>query len=90
MDSKTIIDAISNDSSVNRDDIQSIINSFSQVLAERIIDLDVIVIPGFGQFEGRKRNERLTVHPASGERLMVPPKLVLNFRPSGVLKNKIK
>ena len=89
MDNKTLIDSISSAAGIDREKVQSIVSSFCDVLAERCIDMDSIVIPGFGQFEARKRKERLTVHPATGQRLMVPPKLVMNFKPSGVLKNKI-
>jgi DNA-binding protein HU-beta len=43
----------------------------------------------FGNFEVRKREERLSVHPATQIRTLIPPKLVLNFRQSNVLKEKI-
>ncbi|MDE7510193.1 MAG: HU family DNA-binding protein, partial [Muribaculaceae bacterium] len=42
------------------------------------------------QFETKKRKERLTVHPATGRRLLVPPKLVVNFKPSGVMKSNLQ
>lgn len=89
MDNKTLIDSISSSAAMDREKVQSIVASFCEVLADRCVDLDTVIIPGFGQFEARKRNERLTVHPATGQRLMVPPKLVMSFKPSGVLKNKI-
>lgn len=89
MDNKTLIESIASASGISKEEVQSIINDFCQVLGERCVDLDTIIIPGFGQFEARKRNERLTMHPSTGLRLMVPPKLVMNFKPSGVLKSKI-
>lgn len=89
MDNKTLIESISSATSLNKDEVQSVIATFCEVLAERCVDMDSVIIPGFGQFEARKRRERVTVHPATGRRLLVPPKLVLNFKPSGVLKAKI-
>lgn len=89
MDNKTLIDYISSAVKMPSDDVSKIISDFCKVLGERCLDMDTIIIPGFGQFEPRKRKERLTVHPATGQRLMVPPKLVVSFKPSGVLKSKI-
>lgn len=89
MDNKTLIDKISETTDLSRDDVQSILSEMCNIVADSCIGMDSVVIPGFGQFEAKKRKERLTIHPSTGQRLMVPPKLVLNFRPSGVLKSKI-
>jgi DNA-binding protein HU-beta len=43
----------------------------------------------FGAFEVIKREERISVHPQSKERSLVPPKLVLNFKQSPILKEKM-
>ncbi|MDE5673785.1 MAG: HU family DNA-binding protein, partial [Muribaculaceae bacterium] len=53
-------------------------------------DLDSISVPSFGTFEPRKRLERVALHPASGKRLLVPPKIVLTFKPSVLLKQKTR
>lgn len=89
MDNKTLIESIASRTHLEKAKVQEIIASFCNVLADSCLDMNTVIIPGFGQFEARKRKERLTVHPASGQRLMVPPKLVINFKPSGVLKSKI-
>lgn len=89
MDSKTFISNLADATSLKVEDVQKLISSLSKVLAERCVDSDVVIIPGFGQFEARKRKERLTIHPSTGQRLMVPPKLVMNFKPSAVLKSKL-
>ena len=41
-------------------------------------------------FEIKKKLERISVNPVTKQRLLVPPKLVLTFRPSNVLKDKFK
>jgi nucleoid DNA-binding protein len=30
------------------------------------------------------------INPATGQKMLVPPKLVLNFRPSTLVKDKVK
>lgn len=49
-----------------------------------------VVANGFGTFEVRKRLERVIINPASGQRMLVPPKLVLGFKPSSVIKDQYK
>jgi nucleoid DNA-binding protein len=52
--------------------------------------MDSVQVPGFGTFEPKKRDERVMVHPSTGKRMLVPPKVVVGFKISNVLKAKIK
>ena len=47
-------------------------------------------VGGFGTFDIKKRMERVMVNPATGLRMLVPPKLVLNFKPTSTIKTHIK
>ena len=42
-------------------------------------------LEGFGSFEVKKKAERISINPASKQRMLVPPKLVLSYKPSHVL-----
>ncbi|MDE6811872.1 MAG: HU family DNA-binding protein [Muribaculaceae bacterium] len=90
MDNKTLIDKIAGKTGLERGEAQRMVTAICEIIADSCVAMDAVVIPGFGQFEARKRKERLTIHPSTGERLLVPPKLILSFRPSGVLKSKIE
>lgn len=59
------------------------------LLSEKGAEMDVVAVPGFGTFEPKKRLERINVHPASGKRMLLPPKIVMNFKPSALLKQKV-
>ena len=85
MDNKTLIEQETG----SREDTQDMLDAFYGIVAECCVAMDTIIIPGFGQFEPKKRKERLTVHPATGKRLLVPPKLVVSFRPSAVMKSNL-
>ena len=50
----------------------------------------MIAVQGFGSFEEKKKAERISINPASKQRMLVPPKLVLSYRPSNTLKDKFK
>ena len=49
-----------------------------------------IAIQGFGTFEVKKKLERISVNPATQQRMLIPPKLVLSYKPSTNLKEKFK
>lgn len=66
--------------------ISSLLSDMTQQLEEG----NVISIQGFGTFEVKKKAERISVNPITKQRLLVPPKLVLNYKPSTLLKDKFK
>lgn len=51
---------------------------------------NTVYIQGFGTFEVKKKVERISVNPVSKQRMLVPPKLVLSYKPSASLKDKFK
>lgn len=66
--------------------MSSLISSMSQQLEEG----NIIAVQGFGSFEVKKKAERISVNPGSKQRTLIPPKLVLSYRPSNTLKDKFK
>ena len=56
----------------------------------RMEDENVIAIQNIGSFEVRKKQERVVVNPATQQRMLVPPKLVINFKPSASFKEKMQ
>lgn len=90
MDNKTLIDKIAADIGSSPEVVEQLMATLSSVVGEAAADLDSVVLPGFGVFEPKKRLERMALHPASGTRLLVPPKIILSFRPATSLKQKIR
>ena len=64
--------------------------AFGTVMSARLMDNDTISLAGLGQFEVRKKEERVSVNPTNGKRYLVPPKLVPVFKPGSTLKNRLK
>ena len=69
----------------------------SEVLAQtveqinsQLADNATITIPNFGVFQTRKLAERISVNPQTKQRLLVPPKISVNFKPASLLKEKYK
>jgi DNA-binding protein HU-beta/integration host factor subunit alpha len=51
---------------------------------------DVVTVQNFGNFEVKKKLERVIVNPTTGQRMLVPPKLTLGFKISPTWKVQIK
>lgn len=66
------------------------VESFVNVMTARLKENEQLNISGFGVLEVKKRKERLSVNPKTGQRFLIPPKLVPSFRPSSKLKDKFK
>lgn len=90
MDNRTLIDTLSRRLAMDKSKTAALLDAFDTIVAERCSELDSIAIPGFGTFEPRKKMERVAVHPSTGKRMLIPPKITLSFRPSALLKQKIK
>ena len=75
---------------VGRDGVEAMIESFSGIVTERCAQMDSIMIQGLGTFEARKKMERVAVNPTTGKRMLIPPKIVLVFKPNNAIKNRLK
>ena len=90
MDNKKLVETVAKNLGRSTDDVSKLVNAFAGILRTRCGEMDSVVVPGFGTFEPKKRNERVIVHPSSGKRMLVPPKIVMGFKVSNVLKAKLK
>lgn len=89
MDNKKFTDTLSARLDISLSSVNSMIEAMTKEMVKVTSNLDGIVVPGFGTFEPRLREERIAVHPATGKRLLVPPRIYLSFKTSPVLKQKI-
>ncbi len=89
MDTKTLIEKASAESSLDSTQGRAVVDAFASMLADCGTETDAVAVPGFGTFEAKKRLERVNVHPATGRRVLLPPKIVLAFKPSAILKQKL-
>ncbi|PXV62641.1 DNA-binding protein HU-beta [Dysgonomonas alginatilytica] len=60
------------------------------VVNTNLANSNSINIQGFGLFETKRRQERMSVNPVSKQRFLVPPKITTAFRPGQVVKDKLK
>ena len=71
-------------------DTQKLVNNIINAMGDAFQEGDAVLVPNFGVFETKKKMERVMVNPSTGQRMLVPPKLVLNFKPNQSWKDMLK
>lgn len=67
---------------------QIAVNAIAAELTELLCEGHSVSVQGFGQFEVKKKAERVMTMPGTSKRLLVPPKLTVNFKPAQQLKDR--
>lgn len=70
--------------------IDKVMSAMSSVFKEQCSNMNTISVQGFGSFEPKKKMEREVVNPVTGVRMLIPPKIVLSFKPATGIKNRVK
>ena len=89
MDHKTLVDRLAKSLKRDKNDINKLVEALSNVVTERCSELDNVVVPGFGTIEAVKQNESVESDSESGKRMLFPPRIVMNFVGSNVLKKQL-
>ena len=90
MNNKEFISALSRMQHCSLADTQHMVNSVLNAMSDSFQRGDSLNIPGFGIFEVKKKLERVIFNTGTQQRMLVPPKLVLGFKPSLAWKTKVK
>lgn len=90
MNNKDFIAALAARVNMPSKNVQKLANVLVSDMADILDDETSLSVQGFGMFEVKKKMERVVVNPATKQRKLIPPKLVLAFKPSAVLKEKMK
>ena len=90
MNNKEFISALADKVGRTQDETQKLVKTALQAMGDNFESGEPILVSGFGTFEFKKRLERIMVNPSTGLRMLVPPKLVLNFRAAASIKEKLK
>ena len=90
MNNKELINELAEVSGYTKEDSQRLVKSLIDTMSEDFEKGENVTISGFGTFEVKKRMERVLVNPTTGKKMLVPPKLVLGFKPSNSIKEQLK
>jgi DNA-binding protein HU-beta len=90
MNNKELIADLSGKLKLTKEQTAALLNATVSNLGNELSKGNSVNMQGFGVFEARRKEERLSVNPRTKVRTLIPPKQVVVFKPSTILKNKIK
>ena len=90
MNNKEFIAQLAERTGYSSKDTQRLVNNIISAMGKAFQEDNAVQVPNFGTFEAKKKLERIIVNPSTGQRMLVPPKLVLNFKPNQTWKDKLK
>ncbi len=90
MNNKEFVAEIARRMDISVKEAASMTQHFCQEMGSILEEEDSVNIQGFGVFEVKKKLERVVVNPATKQRMLVPPKMVISFKASTILKEQLK
>lgn len=89
MNNKEFISELAKRTGLSLKDTSGWMSGVTAEITAQLEEENTIFISGFGSFEVKKKLERVVVNPGTKQRMLIPPKMVLNFKPSSTLKDKL-
>jgi len=90
MNNKEFLSDLSLRTGMSNKEVTSLAGAAVSAIAGELMDENQVSISGFGTFEVKKKLERVLVNPVTKQRMLVPPKMVVSFKPNTSLKLKVK
>jgi len=90
MTTKELIASIAAKSGLTKSQVADLLDATEDMIVQNLLDGKSVQIQNFGTLEVRQKKERLSVHPKTGERKMIPPKQQIAFKPTQSLKEEMK
>lgn len=89
MDNKAAVNALAKSLGRDSKDISALIEGLAATMRDNLADMNTIALPGFGEFEPVKEDERIITDLSTGKEMLMPPNITVKFNPSAILRRKI-
>lgn len=90
MNNKEFIADLANRTKLGSREVTSLVDATVSAIINELKEENTIAVPGFGSLEVKKKLERVLVNPTTKQKMLIPPKMVVNFKPNTSLKSKVK
>ena len=88
MNNKEFVAELSRRLGYSQKDSSALLSALVSEVSGQLEEDRIVSIQDFGNFEVRKKLERVVISPVTQQRMLVPPRLVVAFKPSTQLKDK--
>ena len=74
---------------LSRNESADLVESVLEKITTSLVSGEQVKISSFGTFSIRQKNARVGRNPKTGEEAPIPPRRVLTFRPSHLMKDRV-
>lgn len=74
---------------LSRNESADLVESVLEKISTSLVAGEQVKISSFGTFSIRQKNARVGRNPKTGEEAPIPPRRVLTFRPSHLMKDRV-
>lgn len=82
-------EAVFREVGLSRNESAELVETILQHISDALVNGEQVKISSFGTFSVREKNERVGRNPKTGEEAPIPPRRVLTFRPSHLMKDRV-
>jgi nucleoid DNA-binding protein len=90
MNYSELLTVLANRLQLPKTEIEKRVEETNAIISSELVKDNVVSVTSFGSFEVKKRQERISIQPNTGKKLLVPPKLIVKYRPSVSFSKRIK
>jgi len=90
MNNKELISELGVKLNLTQKNASELLKSFVELISEQIINGNQVNFLNIGTFQKQYREQRISVHPTTQKRLLVPSKIVVDFKTANTLKTYLK
>lgn len=90
MTNQELIAELAKRMNLTQKDISELLDATVSIFNGNLEKENSINIQGFGLFETKRRNQRISVNPVSQQRYLIPPKISVAFKPGQTIKDNLK
>ncbi|MDR1814917.1 MAG: HU family DNA-binding protein [Tannerella sp.] len=85
-----LVTALSEQMDMPPNEVVNILSTLYLLMGDAISNGGTVTVSGVGQFEAKKKAERISANPTNGKRYLIPPKLTPVFKPAPFWKTILK
>ena len=89
MNKTQLVDAIAAKAGLTKKDAKAALDAFLNTVGETLKEGDKVALIGFGTFKVVMQSARKGVNPQTGEKITIPAKKVVKFKPGAMLQEMI-
>ena len=82
-------EAVFREVGLSRNESADLVESVLEKICKSLVVGEQVKISSFGTFSIRQKNARVGRNPKTGQEAPIPPRRVLTFRPSHLLKDRV-